>query len=138
MKKIQEFFKKLMMGRYGVDHFNVSLIYLLFILSLLSIFVSTASLFRVIRLASAFLTIYILFRMFSKNLNKRYQENIKFLKATKPLRGELELLGLKWKDRKTYRYVKCPNCKNVMRVPKNVGKIKIKCKKCGHDFIKRV
>ena len=60
------------------------------------------------------------------------------MKATKPIRAELQLLKLRWRDRKEYKYVRCDNCKNVMRVPKNKGRIKIKCRKCGNEFIKRV
>jgi len=30
----------------------------------------------------------------------------------------------------------CPDCKHRMRVPKGVGKIKVKCSQCGHAFIK--
>ncbi len=38
---------------------------------------------------------------------------------------------------KIYAYYKCPKCRAELRVPRGKGKIKIKCPKCGEEFIKR-
>ncbi|MDO5028508.1 MAG: hypothetical protein Q4E36_04505 [Bacillota bacterium] len=138
MNKLKEFLEKLSKGRYGMDHLNVFLIYVVFVLSFVGLFINSARTFNVLRALAGILSIFAIYRIMSKNVNARYQENIKYLKATKPLRAEMELLALKWKDRKTHRYVKCPSCKKIMRVPKKAGKIKIRCPRCGHEFIKRV
>ncbi len=138
MKKLFDNINKLMMGRYGVDSFNKFLIYGAFILSILRLFLRDPDL---IRITSFFIWLFIgfsAFRVFSKNIEKRYQENVKFIKATKPLRAEIELLKLKIQNRGNVKYIKCPNCKTVVKVPANVGKIKIKCRKCKNEFIKRV
>lgn len=34
-----------------------------------------------------------------------------------------------------YKVINCPNCSTRIRVPKNKGKIKVTCKKCGEKFI---
>ena len=34
-----------------------------------------------------------------------------------------------------YKVINCPNCSTRVRVPKNKGKIKVTCKKCGENFI---
>lgn len=127
-----------MKDRYGVDRFTQVLVYLAFILSCIAILVQNPNASAILQNITLIIVLYSLFRILSKNFNKRYQENIKFMKATKPIRAELQLLKLRWRDRKEYKYVRCDNCKNVMRVPKNKGRIKIKCRKCGNEFIKRV
>ena len=38
----------------------------------------------------------------------------------------------------TYRYFKCPECKQKMRAPKGRGKIKVTCKHCHTQFVKKV
>ena len=38
---------------------------------------------------------------------------------------------------KVYAYYRCPKCRTELRVPRGKGKIKIKCPKCGEEFIKR-
>ncbi|MBR3231854.1 MAG: hypothetical protein IKF75_04170, partial [Lachnospiraceae bacterium] len=43
-----------------------------------------------------------------------------------------------WKDRKTYRYFKCPGCGQEVRVPKGKGRIRITCPKCHQSFEKTV
>lgn len=138
MDKLKKFFQNFTKGRYGMDQLNVFLIYLVFVLSFVGIFVRSSTAFNVLRILAGILSVYAIFRILSKRISARYQENLKFLKATKPIRAQIDLMTLRWKDRKTHRYVKCPVCKKVMRVPKNAGKIKIKCPRCGHEFIKRV
>ena len=34
-----------------------------------------------------------------------------------------------------YKVINCPNCSTRARVPKDKGKIKVTCKKCGEEFI---
>lgn len=138
MKKIKNFLNKFMQDRYGVDMLNQTLVYIGLIFSIIAVLVQNPNGRRIFQNLTLVVILYAVFRMLSKNINKRYQENIKFVKATKPIRAEIQILRLKWRDRKEYKYVRCDNCKNVMRVPKNKGKIKIKCRKCGNEFIKRV
>ena len=39
---------------------------------------------------------------------------------------------------KNYRFYKCPQCKQKVRVPKGRGKICITCPKCRTEFVKKV
>lgn len=77
------------------------------------------------------------FRVFSKNISKRYAENEKFLVMTKGSRSYMNLLRLQVRDRATSRYFVCRHCHQQIRVPKGKGKIEIRCPKCGERFIRR-
>lgn len=35
-----------------------------------------------------------------------------------------------WKERKTSRFLKCPNCGQMLSVPKGKGKIRVTCPRC--------
>ena len=43
----------------------------------------------------------------------------------------------RWAQRGTYRFFKCPQCRQTVRVPKGRGKICITCPKCKTEFIKK-
>ena len=80
---------------------------------------------------------YSVFRVYSKNIPKRYAENQKFLSITELPRKRLNLLGLQVRDRKVSRYYICKSCNQQIRVPKGKGRIEIRCPKCGERFIKK-
>ena len=138
MERIKYYLRQLMAGRYGIDRLNQTLIYIGIILNIVLMFLQNREVRTITSSFTIFLLLFVIFRMMSRNINARYQENIKFLKMTKPVRAEAELLKMRWQDRNEFKYVRCDKCKNIMRVPKGVGKIKIKCKNCGNEFIKRV
>ena len=81
------------------------------------------------------LMIYCMFRMLSKNTDKRHAENTRFLYWSNTVRRKWNSLIDRWKNRKTYRYLKCPKCGQSLRVPRNKGKIRVTCSKCGEQFI---
>lgn len=123
-------FQKFMIGRYGVDQLYNALVISSFALTLISIFTDWGIL-RTIGLVFLFFAI---FRLFSKNINKRYQENMKFLQWWNPIRSKIMKFVNRIKGRKTHRYFKCPQCKQRLRVPKGKGKITINCPKCHSKF----
>ena len=131
--KIRAFFY----GRYGSDPFNRFLSGCALVLLVVSMILNLckvpalSSLFYLLALA---LLIYSLFRSLSKNIYKRQEENGKYLVQKTRVLGKIGLLKQRWKDRKTYRYFKCPACKASLRVPRGKGKIRITCRKCGHVF----
>lgn len=138
MDKIKDFFRKIMVGRYGIDKMGEILLFISLALNIMLMFVRNPGVRSILSTITMILLFVVTFRMMSRNINARYQENIKFMKITKPLRAEFEIMKMRWRDKKEFRYVRCDNCKNVMRVPKGAGKIRIKCRKCGNEFIKRV
>ena len=85
---------------------------------------------------------YACFRMLSKDVPRRYQENQKFLAVYGKSRGKAERF-LSWfskesrQQRALYRIYRCPSCKQKVRVPRGRGKIEITCPKCRGTFQKR-
>mgnify|MGYP003292575766 CR=1 FL=1 len=73
---------------------------------------------------------YAYFRILSKNVYKRVQENKRFL-------GALNMTKTRWEQRKTHKFYRCPKCKTWLRVPKGRGIITITCVKCGTKFDKK-
>ena len=92
-------------------------------------------------LGVAFLVLSI-YRVFSKDKSKRYQENYKFkslFNSNSQKKSEREAAKAKKKalkeKLKTHEMFYCPKCKASCFVPKGKGKIRITCPKCGEKFI---
>lgn len=122
-----------MYGRYGTDEFSRFLLYFALALMVITLFVRVP-LFNTLALA---LLVYCYFRMFSRNIYKRADENRMFLQKKQQFlsffRKNKDHMG----QLKDYRFFKCPNCKQKVRVPRGKGKIKIHCPRCHNDFIKK-
>ena len=117
--------QRMMMGRYGHDRLNMALLVVGLILTVISMFVGNKLLVLVTTLLSYVFLILALFRSFSRNTYKRYNENRRFL-----------LMIDRIKDRSN-RYYSCPKCRQTVRVPRGKGKIAITCPKCREKFIKK-
>ena len=120
---------RFMVGRNGNDQFNVFLM----ICSLVLILLSTLLGGKLLLLVLALL-VYIYFRMLSRNVYRRQDENSRYLRAKYKLSSRVRLLGERWKQRRDYKFFVCPSCHATLRVPKGRGKIKIVCRKCGTSF----
>ena len=81
--------------------------------------------------------VYTYFRIFSKNISKRYQENQKYLQMTDKLRARFQKEKRMMSQRKDYHIYSCPGCGQKIRIPKGHGKIEIRCPKCNNKFIRR-
>ena len=81
------------------------------------------------------LAILWIFHVFSRNVSKRQAENTRFEYRMQKIRRKLASLKQRWKDRKDYKYFRCPNCKQMIRAPRHKGKIRVTCSKCGHIFL---
>ena len=78
------------------------------------------------------LMMYILFRMFSKNLRKRREENQRFLNWFWKVKSNAAGAKARRAD-KDHKYFTC-KCGAVCRVPVGKGKIVITCPKCGQKI----
>ena len=77
-------------------------------------------------------------RPFSKNHSARYKENQTYLSISSKVKNCLNLQVKKFKDRKEYRYRKCPNCKKLLRLKNQKGKHTVCCPNCHKDFDVRI
>jgi len=124
-------FRNFMMGRYGTDQLTLALL----ILGMIFTFMGNA--FELIFLTTITYVIFLacIYRTMSKNISARQKENYKFLKYWNPVmawsKGKYNII----KSSKDYKYFKCPNCKQELRVPRGKGKISVTCKKCNTKFI---
>ncbi len=125
MNKIRQWLRWFMAGRYGTDKLNIALLVTALILTVLSLFVRLPVLNLLLVVASYALTAYAIFRCFSRNTYKRYEENRKYLRLVERL-----------KDRQ-HKYFDCPRCRQPVRVPRGKGKIAITCPKCKEKFIRK-
>lgn len=87
--------------------------------------------------AATALFIYGIFRCYSKNLDKRRQENFSFCKSMLQVRNYFKMTGLRLKNGKTHRYFMCRQCGQIVRVPKTGRKIMITCPNCKNKFIRK-
>jgi predicted Zn finger-like uncharacterized protein len=126
-----------MQGRYGNDELNISL----FVLCIIFMIVSNLChswlklIFALLELLALAL---IVFRTFSRNIYKRSAENRKILPVYKAVTGWFKLTYKRFRDGKTHRYYKCPNCKAQLRVKNVKGEHTIRCPKCGNQFKKKI
>ena len=125
MKKIAQWFRNFMAGRYGTDKLNMTLLWAAVIVMIISLFVSVPLLQSLLSCLYYGLMFLAIFRTLSRNTYKRYQENRKYL-----------MLLDRIKDRQ-HRYFDCPKCRQVVRVPRGKGKISITCPKCREKFIRK-
>ena len=130
---MKEKIRKLMAGRYGLDQLNEALILSALAFMVISMFLKSTPL----KTVGLLLLVLCYVRMFSRNIGKRYDENIKFLnyrdKIMKYISAKKEYI----KQLRVYHIYKCPNCKQKIRVPRGKGKISITCPKCKTEFVKR-
>lgn len=125
-RRIGDWFRNFMLGRYGSDKLNVFLLILGIVLMLLgTILGNWFSWASVLSLLCYIPLIWCIFRMYSRNIEARRRENAAFLNFFSHL-----------KDRE-HRYFRCPKCRQTVRVPRGRGKINIRCPKCGERFIKK-
>ena len=121
--------QRFMYGRYGSDQLGFFLIGVYFFLALLA----TVTDVMVFQLVGDVIFVWSIFRIFSRNISKRREENSKFMRKAQPVLKWLRLQQTMHKD-KEHRYFKCPNCGQYLRVPKGKGKITVTCRSCKASF----
>lgn len=158
-QNLSEKYRQFMSRRNGPDQLARDVFILAIVLLVLSIFLGTF--FSTLGLLAI---VYAYFRMFSANRDARSAENSAYLQKRHSLAEKLHLSGVKnpfagmgakgqqaaeeaaRKSQKMaakaadkdHKYLKCPKCKQEIRVPKGAGKIRITCPKCQEKFEKKV
>ena len=133
LSRLNYTFSRFMMGRYGVDKLSKDIVLLSIAFNILSTFIRLPLLYFI----GTALLFWAVLRVFSKNIQRRRAELLKYTELTKKLRRKIQLKKDLHEMKKTHRLYKCKNCKTILRVPKGVGKIKITCAKCKTTMIKK-
>jgi len=127
------FLRRLLVGRYGSDQLNHAFLLLGIVLCL----VEWVTRWQWLSFAILLLLGLCYFRMFSRNISARYRENQRFLQWWQPIRNQIENASIRFRDRKTHRFFKCPSCRKRLRVPRGRGTIQITCPNCRHQFTRK-
>lgn len=122
-----------MQGRYGADQMGQMLSAVSMVFLIISLFSRNQAWFLLALIG----IVYNYFRMFSKNISKRYAENQKYLTMTAGIRRKIASWKSQLAQRKIYHIYRCPGCKQKIRVPRGRGKIEIRCPKCNTRFVKK-
>ena len=136
---LKEKFMRFMQGRNGVDQFSRFTMGVALVSILLTLFTGTRSaLGTFLDMFGMAAIVYTYFRIFSKNISKRWQENQKYLQATDKLRARFQKEKRMMSQRKDYHIYSCPGCGQKIRIPRGgFKKVEIECPKCHTKFIKR-
>lgn len=154
MRSVLDRFYRLMEGRYGLrglsDNMQILLVAVYFLLALVNVFARS----RIVGALQMLVLIYTLFRVFSKNILARENENravtawgykirdaFRFQKASARLRkdrraarkAQRTVQKERRKD-KEHIYRECPACGATLRLPRKQGKHTVLCPRCGNKF----
>ena len=130
---MKERMQRFMAGRYGNDQLN-QFIFIVAIISMVLEIITRQSLFYTLTLV---LLILAYVRVFSRNINRRYEENMKFLQKKDAILNKFRRQKYYAAQRRNFHIYTCPQCKQKIRIPKGKGKISITCPKCRTSFIKK-
>lgn len=125
MNRFKDKMARFMYGRYGMDQLSRNLSLICLVLLIVTMFVRN----NVIYMIALVGIVYTYFRVFSRNISRRSEENEKYLKFHYKVVGKLNKIKFRITDSKTHRIFRCPSCSQKIRVPRGKGKISIKCPK---------
>lgn len=130
-RRIGNALSRFMYGRNGGDQLGFTLLWIAIALDIVNMFLKENDILRsIIAVVTALIMFAVLFRMFSRNLQKRRAENAKFLNAVwNPVKRRINGARQQRQD-KDHKYFTC-SCGAVCRVPRGKGRIVITCPKCG-------
>lgn len=129
-EKCKNALRSFMVGRNGPDELSFAML----IGALVLMLVSTLAANPIFNLLGFVLYVLIIFRMFSKKVEKRYAENQKYLAFRQKTRTSIAQGWVRLKNIHKYKYFKCPQCHSLLRLPRKVGEVTVTCGKCQHSF----
>lgn len=134
-QRLRNGLSRFMYGRNGADQLGLCTIWCAILLDIVGMLTKKIPLLSsIIGFVTTVLVLWALFRVFSRNLEKRRAENAAFLqKIWWPVKRKLGS-GRQQRMDKEHKYFTCPRCRTVCRVPTGKGKIVITCPKCGCEI----
>ena len=134
-QRLRNGLSRFMYGRNGADQLGLCIIWTAILLDIIGMLTKKIPLLSsIIGAVTTVMVLWALFRVFSRNLEKRRAENAAFLqKVWWPIKRRFNS-GRQQRMDKEHKYFTCPKCKTVCRVPAGKGKIVITCPKCGREI----
>ncbi len=129
-QKIKASLAQFMQGRHGADNLSMFSMFAGLAFYILDLFLGTG----VLSLLGLALYIWTIFRMFSKNNEKRTAENQKYIALTGNWKTKFRQFKTRIKNRKEYKYFKCPKCHALLRLSRGCGETTVTCGRCHHEF----
>lgn len=142
-QKVKQTFRSFMAGRNGADEFSMALLWgglILYILGsiLSSVQVGVVQILGMLAsLAGMACYVYCVFRMFSRNVDKRRAENRRYVTMMEKKKTERRQAKVRFQNRKTYKYFKCPGCKAWLRLKRGSGVVTVTCSRCHTSFTQK-
>ena len=130
LQRLKERIASFMLGRHGPDNLGMFTLIAGLACSILGSLTGLA----LLSLVGMALYVWTLFRMFSKNNEKRCEENRKYIELSSNWKTKVSQFIKRMKNRRDYKYFKCPNCKVLLRSKRGSGEKEIVCVRCGHQF----
>ena len=132
-EKIKQSLRNFMTGRHGADPLSMAMVWTGLGLYVLSMIFSSG----IVSLLSLALYIYAVFRIFSRNEQKRAEENRRYLAFKNKITTGFRQARTRFKNRKQYKYFRCPNCKAWLRLPHGAGVVTVTCGRCHNSFTQK-
>ena len=129
-QRIKMSLARFMQGRHGPDNLGMFTLIAGLVTSLLGSFTGIG----LLSLTGFGLYVWTIFRMLSRNNDKRIAENRKYIDLTSNWKTKSGQFAKRMKNRRDYKYFKCPNCKVLLRLKRGCGEKDITCVRCGHQF----
>ena len=128
---------RFMQGRYGPDQLGLAVIWASIILNLVGAVSGSLAVSGALNLISTVGWVWAVWRLLSKDRQKRFAENQWFLTRWAKIKTPVMQAVARFRNRKKYVYFTCPQCGMKLRLPRGVGNVTVKCSKCGHSFEKK-
>ncbi len=124
--------EKFMLGRYGEDQLNIFISIVFIILVVVNWWIDSI----ILRIVIYILIVINIYRSFSKNIVARSIENDKYIKYKRKVTRSFKIIQKSFRD-KDHKYVLCPYCVQMIRLPRKKGRLEIKCPNCHKSFEKK-
>ncbi len=121
---------RFMQGRHGPDNLGMFTL----VTGLVCSVIGSITGVGILSLLGMGLYIWTLFRLFSKNNDKRIEENRKYISLTSGWKTKSSQFVKRLKNSREYRYFRCPNCKLLLRMKRGSGEKEVTCARCKHQF----
>lgn len=130
MTRLQMALARFMTGRNGMDNISWHAFCAYIAIIVINLFLGSG----LLDLLGLALMVYAIFRILSRNIAKRQEENSRYIVFYEKVSKEIRQFFLRLKGMKTYKYFRCPGCKNRLRMKRGSGEKTITCPVCHHQF----